>query len=587
MALINCPECGKAFSDKAATCPNCAYPLTNMDRIRLGIIDSKIALHQAEEMYREKKFSKAYEIYFALSQNNNPNALLMVGTMLIAGEGAEKNVKSGLDYLNESADMGNSEARLALARYYEDVDKDCSLQNYKVCTQMIDTFDDKLKAVIYKKCGILLDNSNFEEKSEYLETALNMGLDTKKELGSLYLEKGIDLFNANSLNESEEYLLKAKKLGVIEADSYLGKCYYNISKTSEEKLEFLNKAALYKNQDAIKELGEAYLKMYVDTSEREYLEKASELGNPEAMEKYSAILNKEGTALFSDEGEIPEIDEAVKLFKKSNDLGNQDARKNLAVLYNKFGVDFYNGENGREVDFLKAEKCFKQAESLGSASAKTNLGIIYNQYGLKYRDGKGGKINLNLSEEYFLKAISCGNERAKHNLMIGYINAYFNYKHGVNGFIREPAKANEILQKARDFDQDMLDEIAKDYYTRAKAIIVEGVNHNNYKKVNSYLKRASRLGVGDLSGDLIAFYKLISSYYKKGKNGFTKSQTKANNYMRKAAELGDEEALKKYKPSKKKGKSIFEKITGFNPTSLKKSTKGYGYKYKDYEEYKN
>ena len=27
MALINCPECGKQISDKAASCPDCGYPL--------------------------------------------------------------------------------------------------------------------------------------------------------------------------------------------------------------------------------------------------------------------------------------------------------------------------------------------------------------------------------------------------------------------------------------------------------------------------------------------------------------------------------------------------------------------------------
>ena len=28
MALINCPECEKQVSDKAVSCPFCAYPLT-------------------------------------------------------------------------------------------------------------------------------------------------------------------------------------------------------------------------------------------------------------------------------------------------------------------------------------------------------------------------------------------------------------------------------------------------------------------------------------------------------------------------------------------------------------------------------
>lgn len=32
MALINCPECGKEISDKAASCPNCGLPIEKMPR---------------------------------------------------------------------------------------------------------------------------------------------------------------------------------------------------------------------------------------------------------------------------------------------------------------------------------------------------------------------------------------------------------------------------------------------------------------------------------------------------------------------------------------------------------------------------
>jgi uncharacterized membrane protein YvbJ len=28
MALIDCPECGRSVSDSAASCPNCAYPIS-------------------------------------------------------------------------------------------------------------------------------------------------------------------------------------------------------------------------------------------------------------------------------------------------------------------------------------------------------------------------------------------------------------------------------------------------------------------------------------------------------------------------------------------------------------------------------
>ena len=30
MALINCPECEKQVSDKAVSCPNCGYPISQM-----------------------------------------------------------------------------------------------------------------------------------------------------------------------------------------------------------------------------------------------------------------------------------------------------------------------------------------------------------------------------------------------------------------------------------------------------------------------------------------------------------------------------------------------------------------------------
>ena len=32
MALIKCPECGKEISDKATICPNCGYPVSEMNK---------------------------------------------------------------------------------------------------------------------------------------------------------------------------------------------------------------------------------------------------------------------------------------------------------------------------------------------------------------------------------------------------------------------------------------------------------------------------------------------------------------------------------------------------------------------------
>ncbi len=40
MALIKCPECGKEISDKAAACPNCGCPLSEM--VTSGVVRIKM-----------------------------------------------------------------------------------------------------------------------------------------------------------------------------------------------------------------------------------------------------------------------------------------------------------------------------------------------------------------------------------------------------------------------------------------------------------------------------------------------------------------------------------------------------------------
>ena len=35
MAIIKCPECGKEVSDKAKVCPNCAYPIAELNSSKL------------------------------------------------------------------------------------------------------------------------------------------------------------------------------------------------------------------------------------------------------------------------------------------------------------------------------------------------------------------------------------------------------------------------------------------------------------------------------------------------------------------------------------------------------------------------
>ena len=43
MALINCPECGKQISDKAAACPNCGAPVSDRSHVMQSPIILKYA----------------------------------------------------------------------------------------------------------------------------------------------------------------------------------------------------------------------------------------------------------------------------------------------------------------------------------------------------------------------------------------------------------------------------------------------------------------------------------------------------------------------------------------------------------------
>ena len=41
MALVKCPECGRAVSDRAGVCPSCAFPLSSLRKY--GTVSIKIA----------------------------------------------------------------------------------------------------------------------------------------------------------------------------------------------------------------------------------------------------------------------------------------------------------------------------------------------------------------------------------------------------------------------------------------------------------------------------------------------------------------------------------------------------------------
>lgn len=66
MPLINCPECGKQVSDKAPTCPNCAFPLNSISSNEATSDTEGTQSDQPESVTEKQKDGSSNE-----AQNNN------------------------------------------------------------------------------------------------------------------------------------------------------------------------------------------------------------------------------------------------------------------------------------------------------------------------------------------------------------------------------------------------------------------------------------------------------------------------------------------------------------------------------------
>lgn len=263
------------------------------------------------------------------------------------------------------------------------------------------------------------------------------------------------------------------------------------------------------------------------------------------MENKGEIYNHQGFEAFDAE-KLESYETVIELFRKSAENNCDKGRKNLGIVLNFLGTRYYNGD-GVKFSLKSAEKCFKESADLGNINAKKNLATLYIQYGEMYSNNKKVRPNLELAEDYFNKALEYNPEKSKIKLIKFYINCHFNYKHGVGGLTKDPFTSQLYLQKAKDMDSQMVEEIGQDYYNKAKEMLYQGVTKENYRRINAYLKKASHLTENDLTEDLIQFYKNVALCAKKGKSGFKKNIDRSNRYYGKAAALGDPEAMKKYK----------------------------------------
>lgn len=174
MALINCPECTKQFSDKAAACPNCAYSLSFEDKIALNCdIDWRTILRQRENL--------------ALVAEHCPDNELAGEAFNFMGLNCfnQGEYQDALKFYQLAFDKGSAKAASNTGVYYYNVEK-----NYEVALRWFEAAIEKgfRDGVTYNFAGMAyIDSGDYAKAIEYFTAAAELGLDSAQfNLGSLY-----------------------------------------------------------------------------------------------------------------------------------------------------------------------------------------------------------------------------------------------------------------------------------------------------------------------------------------------------------------------------------------------------------------
>ncbi|MGN1051675.1 MAG: hypothetical protein ACI4QE_05185, partial [Acutalibacteraceae bacterium] len=144
-------------------------------------------------------------------------------------------------------------------------------------------------------------------------------------------------------------------------------------------------------------------------------------------------------------------------------------------------------------------------------------------------------------------AYKCNNENAKNNLIRLHIDMFFNERYGLNGYVKDKLNAEKHLEKAKNLDSEKVNEIALESLTSGIKETEKGIDKTNYKRIIAHIKRAKKLGADVEDKVLADVYFAVYYCYKKGEKGFKKDKKKARHYLHRAAEYGNEKAVKKLK----------------------------------------
>ena len=397
-----------------------------------------------------------------LAEQQNPQAMALLGYRYYYGYGVEKDYKKALSLYRKSADAGYAKGQSGLARMYSNgkgVVQDHKKASFLVskAVKQGDASGQNLLGWMYLKGkGVKKDISkaiDLFEKAAEQEYAL-----AQYNLGKIYHSgNGVK----KDYNKAILWYRKAAENGFLDAQNKLGIFYKfgkGIEKDFVKAVMWFRKAAergyvkaqtelgiMYKYGMGVEKDDELAVKWYRKAADQGYTRAILELG----------IMYDYGRGVTKDQKR------AVELYKKTAEKGHAPGQYQLAYMY-------CNGEGVTKSNRKAVFWMLKSAEQ-GFRNAQNSLGIYY-------ANGKGVKKDHQKANEWYRKAAEQGYALAQFNLGLNYEFAKgvsSDYKEAVkwyeksaqNGYYKGQYRIGKMYELGKGVKKDLVK--AREWYQKA------------------------------------------------------------------------------------------------------------------------
>ena len=124
MALIVCPDCGKSFSDRAAACPECGCPTSEVTGQSSNANVGQISI--ANNAFEDGRYDEAYQLFAQIyaQDQKNPQVLFRLGLATAAKDYFNNGIpNSTKDLVARGLDMAKVDGLAKIALFVADAQK--------------------------------------------------------------------------------------------------------------------------------------------------------------------------------------------------------------------------------------------------------------------------------------------------------------------------------------------------------------------------------------------------------------------------------------------------------------------------------